>query len=158
MFFSTSGLQVVLNSILRAMVPLLHIALLVIFVIIIYAIIGLELFSGKLHKTCFRNGTEEMMAKEHPCGEDGFQCSDLEEPDMICSLFWPGPNFGITNFDNFGLAMLTVFQCITLEGWTDVLYDIQDSMGNSWQWLYFVSMVILGAFFVMNLILGVLSG
>ena len=48
-----AGLQVVLNSILRAMVPLLHIALLVIFVIIIYAIIGLELFSGKLHKTCY---------------------------------------------------------------------------------------------------------
>ena len=48
-----TGLQVVLNSILRAMVPLLHIALLVIFVIIIYAIIGLELFKGKLHQTCF---------------------------------------------------------------------------------------------------------
>lgn len=31
-------------------------------------------------------------------------------------------------------------------------------MGGSWQWIYFVSMVILGAFFVMNLILGVLSG
>lgn len=31
-------------------------------------------------------------------------------------------------------------------------------MGNTWQWIYFVSMVILGAFFVMNLILGVLSG
>lgn len=52
------GLQVVLNSILRAMVPLLHIALLVIFVIIIYAIIGLELFSGKLHKTCFYNNSK----------------------------------------------------------------------------------------------------
>lgn len=110
------------------MVPLLHIALLVIFVIIIYAIIGLELFSGKLHKTCFKNGTEEMMADEHPCGEDGFQCSELDDIDgenMICSLFWEGPNFGITNFDNFGLAMLTVFQCITLEGWTDVLYGKQ---------------------------------
>lgn len=35
------------------MVPLLHIALLVIFVIIIYAIIGLELFSGKLHAACY---------------------------------------------------------------------------------------------------------
>ena len=34
------------------MVPLLHIALLVLFVIIIYAIIGLELFMGKMHKTC----------------------------------------------------------------------------------------------------------
>lgn len=31
-------------------------------------------------------------------------------------------------------------------------------MGSSWQWIYFISMVILGAFFVMNLILGVLSG
>lgn len=31
-------------------------------------------------------------------------------------------------------------------------------MGSTWQWIYFVSMVILGAFFVMNLILGVLSG
>ena len=48
-----SGLQVVLNSIIMAMIPLLHIALLVIFVILIYAIIGLELFSGILHKTCF---------------------------------------------------------------------------------------------------------
>jgi len=34
------------------MIPLFHIALLVMFVIIIYAIIGLELFCGKLHKTC----------------------------------------------------------------------------------------------------------
>jgi voltage-dependent calcium channel L type alpha-1D len=140
------------------MVPLFHIALLVIFVIIIYAIIGLELFSGKLHKTCFKNGTEEMMEDEHACSDDdGFQCSEFD-PEYVCSLYWEGPNFGITNFDNFGLAMLTVFQCITLEGWTDVLYSIQDAMGNSWQWLYFISMVILGAFFVMNLILGVLSG
>lgn len=100
------------------------------------------------------------MPDEHPCGEDGFQCDTLEldGEELVCSLFWVGPNYGITNFDNFGLAMLTVFQCITLEGWTDVLYDIQDSMGNSWQWIYFISMVILGAFFVMNLILGVLSG
>jgi voltage-dependent calcium channel L type alpha-1D len=36
--------------------------------------------------------------------------------------YWEGPNSGITNFDNFILAMLTVFQCITLEGWTEVLY------------------------------------
>lgn len=52
-----AGLQVVLNSIIKAMVPLLHIALLVLFVIIIYAIIGLELFMGKMHKTCVHNLT-----------------------------------------------------------------------------------------------------
>ncbi|XP_011637593.1 voltage-dependent calcium channel type D subunit alpha-1 [Pogonomyrmex barbatus] len=152
------SLQVVLNSILRAMVPLLHIALLVLFVIIIYAIIGLELFSGKMHRTCRHNITDEMMDNPVPCGTGGYQCSRVG-PDFHCSnRFWEGPNFGITNFDNFGLAMLTVFQCVTLEGWTDVLYNIEDAMGSSWQWIYFISMVILGAFFVMNLILGVLSG
>lgn len=39
------------------MLPLLHIALLVLFVIIIYAIIGLELFCGKMHMACYYNGT-----------------------------------------------------------------------------------------------------
>ncbi|XP_024084384.1 muscle calcium channel subunit alpha-1 isoform X2 [Cimex lectularius] len=154
------SLQVVLNSILRAMVPLLHIALLVLFVIIIYAIIGLELFSGTLHKTCFKNGTDETMDDPHPCSSiegAGYQCNEVSS-EYVCLDGWEGPNFGITNFDNFGLAMLTVFQCITLEGWTEVLYNIEDSLGNTWQWMYFISMVILGAFFVMNLILGVLSG
>ncbi|XP_018365717.1 PREDICTED: voltage-dependent calcium channel type D subunit alpha-1-like isoform X2 [Trachymyrmex cornetzi] len=151
------SLQVVLNSILRAMVPLLHIALLVLFVIIIYAIIGLELFSGKMHKTCRHNITDEIMDDPVPCGSGGFQCYQIG-PYYCSKQFWQGPNYGITNFDNFGLSMLTVFQCITLEGWTDVLYNIEDAMGSSWQWIYFISMVILGAFFVMNLILGVLSG
>ncbi|XP_073814262.1 ca[2+]-channel protein alpha[[1]] subunit D isoform X3 [Musca autumnalis] len=150
------SLQVVLNSILKAMIPLLHIALLVLFVIIIYAIIGLELFSGKLHKTCRHSNTGEYLNdldELHACGV-GFKCPAGYE----CFDDWVGPNHGITNFDNFGLSMLTVFQCITLEGWTDVLYSIQDAMGSSWEWIYFISMVILGAFFVMNLILGVLSG
>uniref|UniRef100_A0A8D9A768 Voltage-dependent L-type calcium channel subunit alpha n=1 Tax=Cacopsylla melanoneura TaxID=428564 RepID=A0A8D9A768_9HEMI len=133
---------------------------LVLFVIIIYAIIGLELFSGKLHRTCFHNVTMRMMDDPKPCGvpeEGAFNCSGVDI-NYICSGYWEGPNKGITNFDNFGLAMLTVFQCITLEGWTDVLYNIEDALGRTWQWTYFVSMVILGAFFVMNLILGVLSG
>ncbi|KAJ8923541.1 hypothetical protein NQ315_010119 [Exocentrus adspersus] len=152
------SLQVVLNSILRAMVPLLHIALLVLFVIIIYAIIGLEVFSGKMHSTCVNNNTGEEMDNPHPCGEGGFNCTQAFGIEWICQGGWKGPNDGITNFDNFGLSMLTVFQCITLEGWTDVLYNVQDASGRAYPWLYFVSMVILGAFFVMNLILGVLSG
>lgn len=54
-----AGLQVVLNSIFKAMLPLFHIALLVLFMVIIYAIIGLELFKGKMHKTCYFVGTGE---------------------------------------------------------------------------------------------------
>ena len=52
-----------------------------------------------------------------PCGGI-FHCPNGTE----CRGEWEGPQWGITCFDNFGQAMLTVFQCITLEGWTDMLY------------------------------------
>ncbi|XP_052409927.1 voltage-dependent L-type calcium channel subunit alpha-1C isoform X3 [Carassius gibelio] len=157
------SLQVVLNSIIKAMVPLLHIALLVLFVIIIYAIIGLELFMGKMHRTCFffkdgHRGTisEEKPAPCAPGTAHGRHCTPANVTQ--CMMGWAGPNDGITNFDNFAFAMLTVFQCITMEGWTDVLYWMQDAMGYELPWVYFVSLVIFGSFFVLNLVLGVLSG
>ncbi|KAM4881642.1 voltage-dependent L-type calcium channel subunit alpha-1D isoform 1-T1 [Thomomys bottae] len=152
------SLQVVLNSIIKAMVPLLHIALLVLFVIIIYAIIGLELFIGKMHKTCFF-ADSDIVAEEDPApcafSGNGRQCT---ANGTECRSGWVGPNGGITNFDNFAFAMLTVFQCITMEGWTDVLYWVNDAIGWEWPWVYFVSLIILGSFFVLNLVLGVLSG
>ncbi|XP_061920902.1 voltage-dependent L-type calcium channel subunit alpha-1C isoform X2 [Entelurus aequoreus] len=153
------SLQVVLNSIIKAMVPLLHIALLVLFVIIIYAIIGLELFMGKMHKTCVHGhiGTRAE-EKPAPCAPDGAYGRHCNHNGTKCEMGWEGPNDGITNFDNFAFAMLTVFQCITMEGWTDVLYWMQDAMGYELPWVYFVSLVIFGSFFVLNLVLGVLSG
>ena len=41
-----------MNAIFRAMIPLFHITILVFFVIITYAIIGLELFCGIMHSRC----------------------------------------------------------------------------------------------------------
>lgn len=43
----------VLFSILKAMAPLLQIGLLVLFAIVIFAIIGLEFYSGAMHNTCY---------------------------------------------------------------------------------------------------------
>lgn len=53
------GLQVVLKSIMKAMVPLLQIGLLLFFAILMFAIIGLEFYMGKFHKACFPNSTGE---------------------------------------------------------------------------------------------------
>ena len=142
-----------MNAILMAIIPLTHIALLVCFVIIIYAIIGLEMFSGAFHKACFDDITMEIEEEPSPCGYMRV-CPN----GTTCLEGWEGPQWGITSFDNIQQSILTVFQCITLEGWTDILYWVHDSKGASWQFLYFFSMVIIGSFFVMNLILGVLSG
>uniref|UniRef100_A0A8D3EAJ0 Voltage-dependent L-type calcium channel subunit alpha n=1 Tax=Scophthalmus maximus TaxID=52904 RepID=A0A8D3EAJ0_SCOMX len=150
------SLQIVLNSIMKAMVPLLHIGMLVMFVIIIYAIIGLELFIGRMHKTCYSIGL--MMEDDpSPCAFAG-SGRFCDGNGTECRGKWEGPNGGITNFDNIFFAILTVFQCITMEGWTDVLYWMNDAIGFEIPWIYFVSLVIFGSFFIINLVLGVLSG
>nr|XP_061836742.1 voltage-dependent N-type calcium channel subunit alpha-1B isoform X2 [Nerophis lumbriciformis] len=149
------SLQVVLKSIMKAMVPLLQIGLLLFFAIVMFAIIGVEFYMGKFHTTCFNLDTGERAA-EWPCG--------LEPPARLCPNgtqcreYWTGPNFGITNFDNILFAVLTVFQCITMEGWVDILYSTNDVAGNTWNWLYFIPLIIIGSFFMLNLVLGVLSG
>uniref|UniRef100_A0A8C1LT40 Voltage-dependent L-type calcium channel subunit alpha n=1 Tax=Cyprinus carpio TaxID=7962 RepID=A0A8C1LT40_CYPCA len=153
------SLQVVMSSILKSMLPLFHIALLVFFMVTIYAIMGLELFKCKMHKTCYYQDIIAIRENEKPspCAQAGHgrRCTIN---GTECRAGWPGPNFGITHFDNFGFSMLTVFQCITMESWTDVLYWINDAMGNDWPWIYFLTLILLGSFFILNLVLGVLSG
>ncbi|XP_070515118.1 voltage-dependent calcium channel type A subunit alpha-1 isoform X17 [Cardiocondyla obscurior] len=161
------SLQVVLKSIIKAMAPLLQIGLLVLFAIVIFAIIGLEFYSGTLHKTCYSIEDVSVIIKEgeapSPCSADhkeeapyGAHICDANV--STCMGHWEGPNSGITSFDNIGFAMLTVFQCITMEGWTAILYWTNDALGNTYNWIYFIPLIVLGSFFMLNLVLGVLSG
>ncbi|XP_067294981.1 calcium channel, voltage-dependent, N type, alpha 1B subunit, a isoform X2 [Pseudorasbora parva] len=150
------SLQVVLKSIMKAMIPLLQIGLLLFFAILMFAIIGLDFYLGKFHRTCFRVDNGEQAA-DFPCGSDE-PARTCENGTTICREYWTGPNFGITNFDNILFAVLTVFQCITMEGWVDILYNANDASGNTWNWLYFIPLIIIGSFFMLNLVLGVLSG
>nr|XP_021335320.1 voltage-dependent P/Q-type calcium channel subunit alpha-1A isoform X4 [Danio rerio] len=146
------SLQVVLKSIMKAMIPLLQIGVLLFVAILMFAIIGLEFYMGKFHTTCFNTITGEMY-DERPCGARTCDANNTQ-----CQGYWLGPNYGITQFDNVLFAVLTVFQCITMEGWTDMLYYSNDALGSAWNWMYYVPLIIIGSFFMLNLVLGVLSG
>ena len=87
-------------------------------------------------------------------GSCPFICSEGYD----CAPWREGPNFGITNFDNIIFSMLTVFQCITMEGWTDIMYFADDAIGPMFNWIYFILLIVIGSFFMLNLVLGVLSG
>lgn len=109
----------------------MQIGLLVMFAILIFAIIGLEFYSGALHKTCFSiEDLNELVTegrKQVPCHAGSTATAPVGaytcDPEIaICLEKWEGPNYGITSFDNIIYAMLTVFQCITMEGWTPILY------------------------------------
>ncbi|XP_047738832.1 voltage-dependent T-type calcium channel subunit alpha-1G [Hyalella azteca] len=47
-------------------------------------------------------------------------------------------------------------QVISLEGWVDIMYYVQD--GHSfWDWIYFVLLIVIGSFFMINLCLVVIA-
>jgi type II secretory pathway component PulF len=59
-------------------------------------------------------------------------------------------------FDNLPIALITIFQMITLEGWTDMLYNLSDA-SHAWMAIVFcVLLVVVGSFFLLNVILAVI--
>ncbi|KAJ4458068.1 putative Ion transport protein [Paratrimastix pyriformis] len=76
----------------------------------------------------------------HTCPE-GLYCVDVPQT----------PNNGVTSFDNVGNAFLTVFQAMSMEGWTQVMYFTMDAVSPVaalyWLLVIFVcNMMMLGLF------------
>ena len=75
-------------------------------------------------------------------------------------------DYDLVNFDNLLTSLLTIFQAITLEGWTKIMYNVSascvtwlqlmDSEMKAFSGFYFTLFVLFGAFFVLNLILAVI--
>lgn len=61
--------------------------------------------------------------------------------------------YNIVNFDNVLKALFLVFQVITLEGWSQQMYNYQDTVSYVTSSIFFVCVVILGAFVTVNLVL-----
>jgi hypothetical protein len=69
-----------------------------------------------------------------PCSHAAGRVSgenDCPETTTCVKGSWEGPAEGIVSFDNMIFSMLTVFQCITMEGWTTVMYYVS-------YWIFFV--------------------
>jgi hypothetical protein len=65
-------------------------------------------------------------------------------------------NYGITNFDNIANAFLTIFQCITMEGWTKIMNIYQDVYIGGLVVVYFLLCIIICAVFLLNLTIAVM--
>ena len=58
------------------------------------------------------------------------------------------------NWRTLGISVLTLFNIITLEGWTVVMFTAMQQ--HPWAWVYFVSFVIVGTFVVINLFIAII--
>lgn len=81
------------------------------------------------------------------------QCDD----DYVCLQgFGPNPNYGYTSFDSFGWAFLSAFRLMTQDFWED-LYQLVLRAAGPWHMLFFIVIIFLGSFYLVNLILAIVA-
>uniref|UniRef100_S4RAP9 Sodium channel protein n=1 Tax=Petromyzon marinus TaxID=7757 RepID=S4RAP9_PETMA len=88
-------------------------------------------------------------------------CSNSSEnntcPDgFICFKAGKNPNYGYTNYDNFGWAFLSLFRLMTQDYWEN-LYQLTLRASGKVYMIFFVMVIFLGSFYLINLILAVVA-
>ena len=126
------------------------------FFIVISAILSLQLFSGSLKYQCIDSfsGLSRLDIVE-VCYSTDF-CQTIYNADLICLKTIANPNHGLTNFDNVFYSFLVIFKIISLDNWTDVLLILQNAF-NQFIWIYVLLIIIIGNFFLLNIMLAVLK-
>lgn len=65
--------------------------------------------------------------------------------NLSCTSLEPtgpkNPFQGAISFDNVGRAWTAIFLVISLEGWTEIMYYVQDAH-SFWDWIYFVLLIV----------------
>ena len=108
------------------------------------------MFNGLLKNRCVAIQTGII----HP---DDLMCPATECPGgYFCGKSSANPNYGVTNFDNLFYCVLAVFQCVTLEGWSDIQRQMQQCF-TYYIFMFFLPLVLIGAFFLLNLTLAVIN-
>ncbi|XP_074640062.1 sodium channel protein para-like [Tubulanus polymorphus] len=177
------GLKTIVGALMEAVRRLRDVMILTCFVLSIFALIGLQIYSGSLLQKCVRDPPEEYnITKENDTDpgwlawiEDesnyyeyngaytGFMVCDhaknggLCPPDYTCVRnVGENPNFGYTNFDNFGWALLSSFRLMTQDYWEN-LYQLIIRANGPWHMLFFMLVIFLGSFYLVNLILAIVA-
>lgn len=147
---SLKKLQIILESLFSALPLLADSFLFLTFCYLLYALAGLQLFPGLLKKRCIYSITGLINPLDVLCGNVG--C----EQNQICSKLLKNPNYGLMSFDNLFYSFLNVFQIVTVDNWTSIMYSVQKTFSN-YASIYFLSLVIIGGLFLVNLTLAIIK-
>uniref|UniRef100_A0A3Q3KKA6 Sodium channel protein n=1 Tax=Monopterus albus TaxID=43700 RepID=A0A3Q3KKA6_MONAL len=88
------------------------------------------------------------------CGNstDAGKCPD----GFNCLKVGKNPNYGYTSFDTFGWAFLSLFRLMTQDYWENLYHQTLRSAGKTYM-VFFVVVIFLGSFYLVNLILAVVA-
>ena len=131
---------------------------LILLVVILFGVSGVQFFGGALRNRCYdpllladNSSTDIGPTVDDPLCYRGACPLGLE-----CMMAAENGDHDLGGFDNIGTAMLTVVQCISLEGWVGYSAQLSDA-SSPWVVVYFLMIVFLVSLFTMNLVLAVLK-
>lgn len=75
---------------------------------------------------------------------------------MLCARTYYSPNFSIESFDGFGWSIANVFQIITMEGWSTIMYDLEKTTGVA-AFFFCVSLILICSMTLFNITLAILK-
>uniref|UniRef100_A0A4W3JYG5 Sodium channel protein n=1 Tax=Callorhinchus milii TaxID=7868 RepID=A0A4W3JYG5_CALMI len=182
MYFSVStGLKTIIGAIFKSARLLMEVLLLMLFVLLIIALFGLQIFKGVLKHKCIKNLanginiTDEewytYIQNQSKCILYSNWLVTKDVDTMVCGngtgtgcptnfTCLPGighnPNNGYTNFDNIGWALITAFQLITLDYWENT-YNLVLRASGAYYIIFFIVVVMFGAHYIVNLVLAVVA-
>ena len=145
---AVDGLRMLIEALVSSLPLLLDIMIILMFYFLILSIAALQLWHGILKLRCFdkNSGTVDNTRNcgSHTCGY------------RDCVTFISNPNYGGTSYDDVFMSLLTAFQCVTLESWSNVEQNVSDAFGPA-ATIYFTLHTLVGAFFLMNFMLAVIK-
>jgi voltage-gated sodium channel len=57
------------------------------------------------------------------------------------------------NFGHLGISLFSLFQIMTLEGWSEIATRVMEQ--HEWSWIFFIGYILVATFLVLNLVIGV---
>ncbi|XP_039997888.1 sodium channel, voltage-gated, type I like, alpha b isoform X10 [Xiphias gladius] len=96
-----------------------------------------------------------------PGGRDALLCGNgsgagLCPEGFICVKAGRNPNYGYTSFDTFSWAFLSLFRLMTQDYWENLYQQTLRAAGKPYM-IFFVLVIFLGSFYLVNLILAVVA-
>uniref|UniRef100_A0A6Q2YPE6 Sodium channel protein type 4 subunit alpha B n=1 Tax=Esox lucius TaxID=8010 RepID=A0A6Q2YPE6_ESOLU len=174
-----SGLKNIVGSLIQSVKKLADAMLITSFCLAVFALVGLQMFMGNLQQKCVRFslnttmyiGNDTWDYNEHinnevnyyyfPGMKDPLLCGNSSDAGecpsgYTCIKAGRNPNYGYTNYDSFGWAYLSLFQLMTKDFWENLLQLTLRSAGKTYM-IFFVVVIFLGSFYLINLILAVVA-
>uniref|UniRef100_A0A4W6ESW9 Sodium channel protein n=1 Tax=Lates calcarifer TaxID=8187 RepID=A0A4W6ESW9_LATCA len=169
------GLKTIVGALIQSVKKLADVMILTVFCLSVFALIGLQLFMGNLRQKCvlipplFGNHTfdyyEFINNPENyyflPGQPDALLCGNSSDAGVcpegfVCLKAGRNPNYGYTSYDSFAWAFLALFRLMTQDFWENLFQLTLRAAGKTYM-IFFVVVIFLGSFYLINLILAVVA-